>query len=299
MDISELNRIVEENDLSEHDIVVTGGEPSIHSNYSNIVKLMANNSKSVTVTSNGTLDLKFEELSTLNNLYFQISIDGDRDTHNAIRGKGAFESAWNNILKMDAIGVRYSIASVVSKKNKDEVFKLLPLLEKLKNIRFWRVSYEMPFGSALGIEETMTAQEWNNFVDVLLQKAKLRIKIQKIFPFKLYDERKDELEKRIGSGKRRMNCGSGVNKLYVYPQFDVYPCTCLTDFCLGNLSVQRLEDIICGEQIKPFSEYELLMESECQNCEYKKFCNGGCIGMSYHYFGKLGMGDLRCPKIKI
>ena len=46
-----------------------------------------------------------------------------------------------------------------------------------------------------------------------------------------------------------------------------------------------------------FSEYALKEESECQKCEYKTFCNGGCVGMSYHYFGELGMGDKRCPKL--
>lgn len=298
MDINELKRITDNNDFSEHDIVITGGEPSIHENYSEIVRIMVNHSRTVTITSNGTLDLKLEQLKEIDNLYFQISLDGDMNLHNAIRGKRAFESAWENIKKMDALGIRYSIASVVSRKNKIGIFNLLPLLEKLEHLRFWKISYEMPFGSATGIEDIMTAQEWNTFVDELLVIAKLRVKIQKIFPFELYDKRKDELERMISVRKRSINCGSGLNKLYVYPMFEVYPCTCLIDFSIGNLRKQRLSDILNSEMIKMFSEYELASEAVCQECEYKKFCNGGCIGMSYHYLGKLGMGDLRCPKVK-
>lgn len=298
MDIEELKRVVKRNDFSEHDVVITGGEPSIHERYFEIVQLMAKHSKSVTVTSNGTLNLRFDELQNIDNLSFQISLDGDMASHNKIRGNGAFESTWENLKQMDTLGTCYSVASVVSGKNRDDIFNLLPMLEGLKNLRFWRISYEMPFGSAAGIEDIMTAQEWNSFVDAMLMKAKLRLKIQKIFPFELYDKRREKLEKAASVRKRSINCGSGVNKLYVYPNFEVYPCTCLTDFCVGNLSQQNLSEILNGESIKAFSEYELRSESICQECEYKIFCNGGCIGMSYHYFGKLGMGDLRCPKMR-
>lgn len=298
MDMNKLKKVIANNDFTEQDIVITGGEPVIHERYSDIVKLMAQHSKTVTVTSNGTLDLRLSELERINNLYFQISLDGDKISHNKIRGEKAFENTWKNICEMDERGIQYSIASVVSRKNKSDIFKLLPLLESLKALRFWRISYEMPFGSAAGIENIMTALEWNAFVDEMLMRAKLRLKIQKIFPFELYDKRKDELEDSALRKKRSINCGSGVNKLYVYPEFDVYPCTCLTDFCIGNLEQQNLETIINGKAIQAFSHYTLDGESVCQECEYKKFCNGGCIGMSYHYFGKLGMGDLRCPKMK-
>ena len=156
----------------------------------------------------------------------------------------------------------------------------------------------MPFGSAEGITDIMGADEWNDFVDRLLEVVKFRLKIQKIFPFDLYDKRKDELEKLAASRKRSLNCGSGSSKIYVYPDFNVYPCTCLTDFCVGNLAAKTLPEILEGAVNRRFSEYVLKNESECQTCEYKTFCNGGCVGMSYHYFGELGMGDKRCPKLK-
>ena len=42
---------------------------------------------------------------------------------------------------------------------------------------------------------------------------------------------------------------------------------------------------------------KVLDDSDCSKCKYLKVCNGGCIGMSYHYFKKIGMGDYRCPLI--
>ena len=134
-------------------------------------------------------------------------------------------------------------------------------------------------------------------MDELLRNARLRLKIQKIFPFELYDKAMKSVDMLPMRTTRINNCGSGKNKLYVYPTFDVYPCTCLTDFAVGNLYSQKLDMILESEKIKPFSCYELDRNSKCRSCEYKDLCNGGCIGMSYHYFGKLGMGDIRCPKL--
>lgn len=296
IDIDKLKNIIQKNDFRQHDLVITGGEPSIHKNYSEIVSMMCKNAKTVTVTSNGTLSLCFDKLKKYDNLKFQISLDGDMIVHDQIRGRGAFEKTWKTIEMMEILGVKYSIASVVSHKNEREIFDLIPKLKTLSKMLYWRVSYEMPFGSAK-CENFMSAEEWNSFVDELLKKVDFRLKIQKIFPFELYEKRKQELEKLPADRFRSINCGSGKNKIYIYPDFKVYPCTCLTDFCIGSLSDQSLSEILISDKAKIFSEYQLADESLCINCEYLKYCNGGCIGMSYHCYGKLGMGDKRCPKL--
>lgn len=299
MDIAMLKEIVKRNDFSRHDIVITGGEPSIHKELNDVVDLMCSNAKTVTITSNGTISDYINDLADRNNLYFQISLDGDEDIHDNIRGKGSFRKTWSTLQILDNLKYKYSVASVISKKNADGFENLLSKLEKLENMRFLRISYEMPFGDAqIDCDELMSAGQWNLFVEKTIEKARFRLKIQKIFPFDLYDKNMDRLKDSTNLRIRNLNCGSGKNKIYVYPDFYVYPCTCLTDFCVGNLSTDSLDEILAGEKNKQFADYALLEESKCYNCEYKAYCNGGCIGMSYHYFGKLGMGDKRCPKLK-
>ena len=127
-----------------------------------------------------------------------------------------------------------------------------------------------------------------------MEEVEFPLLIKKIFPLELYDKNMGS----INQENRCLNCGSGKENIYIYPDFNVYPCTCLTDFCIGNIRVKNLEEIIKGKENNIFLNYNILEESICNKCKYKKLCNGGCIGMSYNILGKLGLGDIRCPILK-
>lgn len=282
-------------ELKQHDIVVTGGEPTMHPQFLEIIDFLCNCSKSVTITTNGTNNKFISSKVLKDNLYFQVSIDGDKEKHNCIRGKGMYECSIDTINKLDTIGAQYSIASVVNRNNMESMEKLEKNLRKLKNMRYWRISYEMPFGNA-GFSDMLSSSEWNAFVDKMLSITQFRLKIKKIFPFELYEKYKNKLDQLNQNALRCSNCGSGKDKIYVYPDLKVYPCTCLTNFNIGSLEDTSLNNILTGKEIQKFSCY-LVKNEVCKNCEYLKYCNGGCIGMSYHWFHELGMGDVRCPKI--
>ncbi len=282
-------------EIKVHDIVVSGGEPTLHPDFAPIVNFLCDHARSVTVTTNGTQKDCLIKNVTRENLYFQISIDGDNAGHDDIRGLGTFTKSMSTVHELDRLEAKYSVASVANRNNISSLKKLASELEQLNKIRYWRISYEMPFGNA-NFTNMLSADEWNAFVDEILEIANLRLRIQKIFPFDIYDRRKDELDRIIENGSGCNNCGSGKSKIYIYPNFDVYPCTCLTDFPLGNLENQSLAQILHSPAASQFSEYEIKNEI-CLNCKYLKYCNGGCIGMSYHVFKTLGMGDIRCPKL--
>jgi len=244
------------------------------------------------------MDYYIDEIKKYPNLHIQISLDGNRAAHDMIRGTGTYEEAMTTIQRLGKAGMSYSVATVVSKKNIASMEDLCDILAELKGIRFWKLSYEMPFES-MRYSEMMTAAEWNTFVDCMIRRARLRLRVRKIFPFELYERYRQE-GKLCESGKQRcFNCGSGSQKIYVYPNFNVYPCTCLTDFCVGNLLEATLEEILACEKLRPFLNYKVGKDTVCSTCEFKTVCNGGCIGMSYHYFGEFGRGDIRCSKLGV
>lgn len=295
----DLNFITNESTLenfANHRVVITGGEPTMYPKFSEIVNKITDYAKTVIITTNGTNYNYFPKITIKDNLHFQVSIDGDEDAHNLIRGLGTYPKTLNTIKFFDNANVKYSVASVVNKSNMDSMERLEQELQKLKNLKFWRLSYEMPFGSS-NFNDMITVEEWNNFVDKVLSFSTIKTRIQKIFPFELVKQHMELIKNsKIEIGQVN-NCGSGKDKIYIYPDLNVYPCTCLTDFPVGNLRTETLHKILNGKKIKKFSNYAPKSEI-CLKCEYLKYCNGGCIGMSYHYFGELGMGDIRCPIIQ-
>ena len=283
-------------EFQNHDIVITGGEPTLCHDFEAIVHKLANISKTVSICSNGINDFYLHKDFFKSNMRVQISIDGTEKSHNAIRGEGTFSKVINTITKLDKLSIPYTVASVVSRKNVSSMMDLSDLLAKFKNMQYWTVSYEMPFGNA-SFDEIMSAEEWNSFVDKMLEHVDFRMKVQKLFPFDLFIKYEDKL-KAMFADKSYANCGSGRSKIYIYPDLNVYPCTCLTDFCIGNLREKSLSEIMYSPAAIKFSDYHVADDSICKECEYLKYCKGGCIGMSYHYFKELGRGDIRCPKLQ-
>lgn len=182
-DLSNMNWV---NTLDCHDIILTGGEPTLHKDLKKILELLLAKAKTVTITTNGIINEYITDDLLKPNLYFQISIDGDQEMHNKIRGRGAFEQSFLTIKKLDKMRANYSVASVVNKHNTESMFKLEKILRTLCNMRYWRISYEMPFGDATS-QDFMKAEEWNSFVDAIIRDTQLKLKIQKIFPFEIYE----------------------------------------------------------------------------------------------------------------
>ena len=292
IDFNQLKLLSFVNRIQDDVIILTGGEPTLHPQFCDIVHYFSNKCKLVVVTTNGTTNYDYKKLEDIKNLHIQISIDGDIHEHDQIRGVGSYDKSFQCLKLLNSLMMKFSVATVANRYNISSLDQLVNRLSMLKCMAYWKVSYEMPFENK-SYQQMLSAEEWNNLVDHLIQITPFRLKVKKIFPIELYEKNMSFLLK--STNNRCQNCGSGIDKIYIYPDFTVFPCTCLTDFPVGNLLTQPLDAILCGNEIKKFSNYQVDETSPCQICRYKPLCNGGCIGMSYHFFGKLGKGDIRCP----
>lgn len=295
LSLKKLKFILRTNDFSNDQVLLTGGEPLLHENFREIALNCLDKFKYVSVNTNGLL-LNENTIITNSRIHYQVSLDGNEIEHDSLRGKGTFVQVLNNIKLLDHIGISYNIASVINRSNYTKIEQLIPILYELKNMKYWKVESQLPFGCGVR-EQCVDVKEWNNVVDLLISKTPFKLKIKKLFNFSAIDElskeKRDELKNR-----KLLNCGSCKQKVYIYPDLTVYPCTCLKDFPLGNLEEDSLNNILSGEKAQIFVDYKLDSYSQCLSCKYLDICKGGCIGCSYNIFGKLGMGDARCPLIK-
>lgn len=280
--------------FGRHTYVITGGEPTLHPAFCSIVNRIVRSEGSVAITTNGTNADSFVPLgSCANNINVQVSLDGDRKTHDSIRGTGTFDLAVGTIKKLLASGFHVTVASVVNKINAD-VFPLLSEVVSELHIPSWSLSMEQAFAADAKSRE-LTTGEWNAFVDSIIKIANVPVKIRKHFDFDLFERMEAKLGKEHIAKCAIPNCGVGRTKVYVYPDGTVLPCTCLPELALGNVFTDpvallrtRFEGIRCEPSAK----------SVCHSCRWNYFCKGGCPGHSLRRTGIVGLGDERCPYVK-
>lgn len=296
LDYNAWAEVLKSNKFTKCNLVITGGEPTLHKDINQIIDLCQGKFHSISINSNG---VKNDWLDHLNNkIHVQISLDGTENIQNTIRGNEKFNvyaSVIATIQKLEVMNISYNISSTVSKRNYSNIPPLMQLVSHFPKMQYWKVSPQLPFGCG-NMDDFVDAEEWNRLVAYLVENATVPLDIKKYFDFEL-------LDKFIASSDgqhviNKVNCGDVRHKVYVYPDLTVYPCTCLTDFPLGNLSQNLLSDILGNETSMQFSNYTINKSSYCYNCKYLPYCNGGCIGMSYHLWGKIGEGDYRCPILK-
>ena len=271
-------------------IILTGGEPFLHKRFYAILRQASLHFKNVVVATNGTVPVNIRILKSigLENVIFQISVDGNVDAHEAIRGQGNYKRTFDTIRTFDENKINYCVSTVVNKENYHTLLELVVELDKLKNLKYWKLFSMMPHGAG-SLESCMTSKEWNMFVDEILSFCPFKVVTQKLYDFDLYEKVIDDQVNLITI----KNCGSGNNKIYVYPDLEVFPCTCLKDFPMGNLRYKTITGLIDNSTIR----YDVKDESVCKHCKYVGFCNGGCPGMSLKIFKGFGYGDIRCSLV--
>ncbi|OUP74838.1 hypothetical protein B5F08_11730 [Anaeromassilibacillus sp. An172] len=275
------------------DLILTGGEPTLHPRFSDILKMASELFDNVIVTSNGTTDY-YSEIIYFDNVRYQISIDGYRDYHNKLRGNECYDKIFNNIEKLQKSKCCFAVATVVNDFNYTSLKALYEDLI-LKNIDYWFVNNLLPVGCASASDyKALDTALWNDLVYTMNKnctKINLRMYTQ-------FDLREKTIRDIVSGNKKCVGCGSGVDKIYIYPDLNMYACTCLIDFPLGNLNTDSLEKILKSKETRELINCKMDSSSPCNECEIFAQCNGGCKGVSYNYFKKLGFGDIRCPRVK-
>jgi MoaA/NifB/PqqE/SkfB family radical SAM enzyme/ubiquinone/menaquinone biosynthesis C-methylase UbiE len=113
-------------DLGARTFFLTGGEPMVHPDFEEICTRVLDRSPEtcLVILTNGLLiDAFLPFLKTLpqERVHFQISLDGEKTTHDRIRGKGTHERLLTGLGGLTAINRQVSLAMAVGQDNLDEM----------------------------------------------------------------------------------------------------------------------------------------------------------------------------------
>lgn len=285
---SVISQIADDNSAAS--MLISGGEPTLHPRFFDIVEYATSRLKTIMINTNGLSLNRLLILRTLKNVpKIQISVDGFRDSHEIIRGKCTYDVTLRNIALL-AADFDLTVSTTVSNKNIDTIHRLD---YDLASIPFnnWALKRVVAYGRA-DRDDDVSTDIWNGFAKKAITsfENKHRVRIARMFSL-------DSIVNRQECNKNNYhnafsNCGTGRSKIYINPNGTVYPCACMEHLVFADFRVDGLSDIKDKLSVFDFAPDK---SSICYQCRAWSECQGGCPGRIIS-FSRLG--DPRCPIVK-
>ena len=283
-------------DLQKHnqknidDFWITGGEPTLHSNFNNIIELLYSFGHKVILVSNGMfIDKKIAQLREVKHAIKRIhlSLEGLQDANDSIRGKGVFEHLTTNVIPLlKSEDFHVCVTVHLTKQNQFEIRELAALIID-------KLDCDLKLGVLRPIGRAQL-----NLQHQILSSAELFDCIKTVYELKAnyatkriwhdWDIFSEDIKFYVQDYHGQTSCPAGLQKIIAYTSnYDVYPCVQLRFpfFNFGNFKEEGdLENILN----KPHSqEIYRLLETKHENCYQCKFfkisCQGGCPAIAYGF----------------
>jgi radical SAM protein with 4Fe4S-binding SPASM domain len=117
-------------------LLLTGGEALLHPDFRELNELLPRHGFRTVLLSNGTL--LADAVAGLRAQEVQVSLDGMREAHDALRGEGSFDRAVEGLRAALAAGLDVSVSTMVLSHNRDDFPALEDLVLRL-GARSWNV----------------------------------------------------------------------------------------------------------------------------------------------------------------
>lgn len=125
-------------------LMITGGEPLLYPHFAELNAALEERTYRTVLITNGTL-LDKVDLNSLRFHEIQFSLDGLREGHELLRGEGTFRPVLAAIEKALAQGMDVSVATVMHRRNLNELEGLGDLLSRL-GVSSWTLEFPVPSG---------------------------------------------------------------------------------------------------------------------------------------------------------
>lgn len=275
---------------------LTGGEPTLHPAFFDILHKFQEKNVYVSVATNGVMNQRtLDALCEEKNLWVICSIDGDRETHNRYR-PNTFDRIVRNLryLKSRNPETRLRLTTVLTRENKGQMYELGELTRSLgaesitviplrPQVRDPKIKYDM-----------VTAEEFREVIEDLVRaKEELGIRvtttIETDYKKQIYADPVFRKRSSCAAGREGTNLDYDAER----EEFVVYGCSyspavdlradpkVRKPFLAGTFPIQdfsRFLDIWRDESAWTIFRDISLKSEDCTGCEYftKHQCVGSC-----------------------
>ncbi|MDP1853767.1 MAG: radical SAM protein [Candidatus Omnitrophota bacterium] len=293
LDTAEIKTFIDElKSLKTRAIMITGGEPFLRQDMLEILDYIKNKGIYCSIISNGTLinNDTAKDLVNIGNEIISFSLDGTKDTHNRIRGRGdSFSKIYNTVetiqrFKNGRANPKVNFNFTISALNQDNLDEIVDVAHDLKinmiNFLYLFYTSESNLSQTSEILKMGTLKPENQNIndeikqiDINILKESIRKTEEKAKKYNVSLNfrpplKGDEIEKRF------FDPNFAYCQRCFYPWFEtrldpfgnIYPCS--IDIPMGNIRVNSLKSIWNGKKYSNFrmrlKRYKLL--PACAKC---------------------------------
>lgn len=231
---------------------------------------------------------------------YQVSLDGMKEVHDKIRGKGSFDITMQGIRTLKKAGVPVQVMFTISKGNKEDLIKAANLCHN-ENVDTFAFDSMIPVGNA-DRELVLSSQELResmfNYQQFSWKIAEKGTNTQFRFKNNLWTLLESELglETKLVNASRKSpkicaGCTIGINALSILSNGVIYPCRRLP-LPIGKFPEQKFEEVFFGKEMNNLRKEEDI--EKCGDCEFFKVCRG-CRALAYAVNGNYFSADPQNP----
>lgn len=276
---------------SDCNIVITGGDPFLHLGFWAILREARKHSHHLGVIGNSE-NISFSTCRKLKEIgidTFQVSLDGTKKMHDAIRRRGSFDATYSAIRMLSEHGIKVSVLSTLTVKNKEAMQSVMDTAYEA-GASHWDFSRHIPCSGDCGIGR----QEYSAFLHHITS-LHARYELTGYPPLNkeplLSIVRKDKSsEGRVSGG-----CSLGTAKFTMLPDLTLMACRRHAGSVLGKWSKEQgfLWHFVMNEKMKEYRNFTRL--EKCKDCEHLYQCRG-CRASVYAKHGDDSKEDPQCFK---
>ena len=291
--------------LGVMEVTLAGGEPFHRPDLREFLDGIVRNRMRFAILSNGGLiddEIAGYVAKTRRCNYVQVSLDGSRpETHDAARGKGAWEAAVRGIRALQRQGVRVAARLTIHRRNVDDLEAAARfLLEDLELASFGTNSAGYLGACRRNADEVMlTTAERQRAMNTLVrlnQKYNGRINaaagpLAEAYMWRRMEQARLASAPEFPHAGRLTACGCPFSRIAVRADGAIVPCNMLAHEVLGHINRDSLVEIwrshprlvaLRERSTIPLGSFEF-----CAGCGYQPYCTGNCPAVAYSLTGKV------------
>lgn len=274
-------------------INLTGGEPFFRKDIKDIIKYLGEHRTQITygILSNGSfLNKEIIDLLKKTEVSFvQLSIDGDKETHDGLRAPGDYVRVFKTAEMLEKAGIRTYISFTANKGNYKHLPKVANECRRKHITKLWSDRL-VPIGNGEDLEQLkITEAEMSNYIRTL-KRAQGSFITRLLYP-KTQVAMNRALQ-FIDSNGNIYSCAAGDSLITVDEFGRIMPCRRMPIIC-GDIYTSTLEDVYYNNPTFVDLRRDFTPK-ECASCEFSYLCNGGAKCQSYALYGTYKKADPAC-----